>query len=257
MRPSLEISTIIGCKMNCSYCPQKVHVANYPKHSQKMMRLEDFKFMLSTVPKNVEIVFAGMAEPFLNYDCAEMIKHAHNEGYKVGVYTTGVGYNEDLSYIPFIFFCLHLPDDSGMMKLTVTDKYLETIKSILQKIPCQKMVIGKLHPEVEKIVGSVIDGSPGLYSRAGNLPNMSITRKTGKLMCSACGPKIDHNILLPNGDVLLCCMDYGQEHVIGNLMQYPYMETFNSYEYKRVMSGLDGDEAQGIICRKCELSMPC
>lgn len=63
---NLEISTVVGCKMNCDYCPQKVHVKTYTdKTRETVMSLDNFKTILSTVPKECEIIFAGMAEPWL------------------------------------------------------------------------------------------------------------------------------------------------------------------------------------------------
>ena len=37
-----------------------------------------------------------------------------------------------------------------------------------------------------------------------------------------CLEKLYHNVVLPNGDVSLCCMDYGLEHIIGNLLDQEY-----------------------------------
>lgn len=221
------------------------------------MSFNTFAQSLAKVPKNVEIVFAGMAEPFLNPDAVSMVYTAIHEGYKVGIYTTLEGLSvSELVYIynlPFSFFCLHLPDADGIMKLKITEKYLKKVEFATGIKDIQLMVIGKLHPEVEKITGPVKDGSHGLFSRAGNLKTLAINKKKGVLECSACGPKIDHNILLPNGDVLLCCMDYSQEHVIGNLLTDSYEDLFKSPEYLKVMEGLK-DENSDIICRKCEVS---
>jgi hypothetical protein len=33
-----------------------------------------------------------------------------------------------------------------------------------------------------------------------------------------CDNRLESNILLPNGDLLICCMDYGMEYVFGNLL---------------------------------------
>lgn len=255
---NLEISTVIGCKMNCDYCPQKVHVNNYVSKSRVTeMTFHDFKKMLSTVPKDVDIEFAGMAEPWLNKWASDMVCYAFDQGYKVGVYTTTVGMSLTdvirIHDLPFTHFTLHLPDADGIMRLRVEDKYLKILAKVLEVLDCQKMVIGKLHPLVEELTGPVRDGSPGLFSRAGNLKTLAINKKKGALQCSACGPKIDHNVLLPNGDVLLCCMDYSQEHVIGNLLDMGYSDLFKSPEYLRVMEGLK-DENSNIICRKCEVS---
>lgn len=256
MSPNLEISTVIGCRMGCDYCPQGIHVANYVKRSRlTTMQFQDFVTILSTVPKEVEIVFAGMAEPWLNASCTNMVLHAFQEGYKVGVYTTGSGMRpSDVEYIkslPFSFFALHLPDAHGRMKLNITDQYLRVISELV-KMPHSCMVIGELHPEVETVTGPVQDGSDGLYSRAGLIKTLAIPRKSGVLHCSACGPKIDHNVVLPNGDVLLCCMDYAQKHIIGNLLKTEYTDLFHSVEYLKVMEGLKKEGE--IICRYCEIS---
>lgn len=256
MNPNLEISTVIGCRMGCDYCPQKIHVKNY-KDEIRRMTLDDFKTMISTVPKDVEIVFAGMAEPWLNPDCTAMVIHAFSRGHKIGVYTTGVGMTVGeaimIRDLPFLHFTLHLPDNAGRMTMKITDEWKQVVGRLLTIRGVQKMVIGRLHPEAEAITGHVPDGSPGLFSRAGNLRHLAIPRRAGTLHCSACGPKIDHNILLPNGDVLLCCMDYAQDHIIGNLFAMNYADIFQSDEYKRVMAGLE-DESMDILCRKCEVS---
>lgn len=265
MTPNIEISTVVGCRMNCDYCPQKVHVNEYMMNYVKggiaprphIMTFHDFKTMINKIPKHVEIIFAGMAEPFLNKWGVDMVLYSLEHGWNVGVYTTGSGLSVSealrLTNRKYLHFTLHLPDADGRMNLHVTQEYLDVIQTLHAGISCQRMVIGKLHPKVEAVVGLTPDGSPGLFSRAGNLKHLAIPRKSGALECSACGPKIDHNILLPNGDVLLCCMDYAQEHVIGNLLYVTYDGLFESLEYKRIMQGLK-DESIDIICRKCEVS---
>ena len=39
-------------------------------------------------------------------------------------------------------------------------------------------------------------------------------------------PFYDQNVVLPNGDVLLCCMDYAMKHRIGNLIEGDYFSMF-------------------------------
>ena len=221
------------------------------------MRFDDFKKIISTVPKEVEIVFAGMAEPWLNPECSQMVEYSHEQGHKIGVYSTTAGMKiEDLvriSSIPFNYFTLHLPDAHGLMKLHVDDKYLKILSKVIETIDCQMMVIGELHPKVQDITGPVADHSKSLLSRAGNIKTLAINKKKGSLYCTACGPKIDHNVVLPSGEVLLCCMDYAQEHVIGNLLDMTYDDLFTSAEYNSVMEGMK-DESSNILCRKCEIS---
>lgn len=264
MRPNLEITTVIGCRVACSYCPQKTLVNRYrerPTH-EHAMSLEMFQRCLEKVPVQVDIIFAGMAEPWLNKACTDMLVHAHAKGHRVAVYTTTLGMTPDdverIRQVPVYEFCIHLPDGDGQMNLESTPEFIDVLKLCINRIPNVGFALhGSLHPAVKAALGrDQPDGSGALISRAGNLPDRSILRKTGKLMCSACGPKIDHNVLLPNGDVALCCMVYDLKHVIGNLATGTYESLFVSDEYQRVMKGLDGDESVDIACRNCEMSVP-
>lgn len=258
MNGNLEISTVIGCKMQCSYCPQQTHVANYTqKSNQVKMTLPDFKKFIETIPTAVDIVFAGMAEPFLNTACVDMMQHAFAKGHTISVYTTCYGMSlqdvEQLKKLKFNHFCIHLPDADGIMKLKVTPYYLLVLEAAMA-LQTNVMCIGNLHPAVREVIGFDIgDGSKGLYSRGGNIPHLAIAEKPGKLKCSACGPTLNHNVLLPNGDVLLCCMDYAQQHVLDNLNNVTYQDLFTGTEYKKIMEGLQ-QQGSGILCRTCEVS---
>lgn len=46
----------------------------------------------------------------------------------------------------------------------------------------------------------------------------------------SCGftPFYDHNVLLPNGDLVICCMDYSIKHKIGNLIEGDCFSLFAS-----------------------------
>lgn len=255
---NIEISTVIGCKMGCDYCPQRLHVKEYLKRSREtVMSLETFGDCLYQIPSHVEVLFAGMAEPWLNPDCTEMVLRARNTGHRVGVYTTcermTLADVELIKNIDFLHFCLHLPDADGIMKFNVTSEYLEVLKACLRIPKRNFMCIGKVHPLVEAITGPVPDSSNTLISRAGNLKTLAITPKEGALKCSAMSEKMDHNILLPNGDIILCCMDYSQKHVIGNLLKMTYEDLFRSEEYLKIKEGLLKES--NILCRTCELAI--
>ena len=73
-------------------------------------------------------------------------------------------------------------------------------------------VSGTIHPDIQKVIE--ISFPPDLMiSRAGNC-NFGVTspKKNGPLLCGAANKNginiLDKNVLLPNGDVCLCCMDY-------------------------------------------------
>ena len=90
-------------------------------------------------------------------------------------------------------------------------------------------------------------------TRAGNIDIDGGTprkRLTGEL--ETC-PRLQSGVLLPNGDVALCCMDWGLQHVIGNLLTMDYEMLLESDEYKRVLRGYV-DESVDILCRYCEVA---
>ncbi len=259
--PILEVSTVVGCRMGCSVCPQATHVRSYAGRGDRHMTLATFQRCLATVPRRVEVMFAGMAEPWLNRDATSMVEHASSLGHPISLYSTLVGMTQDdvvrLSRVTMrTSLCVHLPDAAGDMHLDVDDAYLATLRSVVATLPHHFVLFGALHPRVRAVLGhDVRDDTAGTFSRAGNLVERRIPRKTGALACSACGPKIDHNVLLPSGDVALCCQVYDLKHVIGNLTTMTYDELFTSEAYATVMRGLAGDESVDLACRTCELAV--
>lgn len=72
----------------------------------------------------------------------------------------------------------------------------------------------------------------------------------GEKTCALTGNHLNSNILLPDGSVLLCCMDYGMKHVLGNLLKETYAEIQQNTEIIRVREGLKtGNE--DVLCTKC------
>jgi uncharacterized Fe-S cluster-containing radical SAM superfamily enzyme len=69
----LEVSTVSVCKVGCKYCPQSLLYSRYGK--KEYMTLDNFKVILSKLPKDVTIDFAGFVEPFLNEYTSDMILH--------------------------------------------------------------------------------------------------------------------------------------------------------------------------------------
>ena len=67
-------------------------------------------------------------------------------------------------------------------------------------------------------------------------------------------PFYDHNVMLPDGRVVLCCMDYGIKHVMGNILEQRYLDLFWGNELKRVKAAnmsLDPESKKASICTAC------
>ena len=263
--PTVEITTIIpekGCVVDCVFCPQRVLEKVYT--GTRIMTVDAFKTLIDRIPQDVRITFAGFTEPWMNKHCTDMVIYAHEQGHPISVFTTGVGVSvEDLERIvdipyhgnPNGGFVLHLPDSELLARHPITPGYLNTLSWLrdnhhrIQNF--STMTMGQVHPSVRHL----FDWAPSfeMWSRAGNLVRESLLKPKlinlrdrwnavyheGDRTCG-CVEHLYHNVLLPNGDVSLCCMDYGLDHILGNLYTQSYEDVI--------------PEAQSCrdICNYCE-----
>jgi len=254
----LEITTRIGCRNLCDYCPQETLIKAYRCRSAEMiLSLAAFRAVVNKLPPHVRIHFSGMCEPWLNPDCTEMVLHAHSQGRKIRVFTTLAGMRpKDVSRlraVAFDVFWVHLTSGSGLQNMSVDENYLHVLKMLHErKIPTDYVYYGDaLHPEIAAILNNEARKET-LCSRAGNLkhigPPGNFPRRRGRIGCLR---QLRQNVLLPNGDVVLCCMDYGVKHRLGNLMIDAYADLFESHEFQRVKTGMENPTID-ILCRTCD-----
>lgn len=266
--PTMQITTQIGCSVRCKYCPQDVLLGKYFAENvcrESVMSLETFERCLNKLPQNARVSFCGMAEPFLNPNCGEMIKMAHHSGRIVELYTTLVGADrkilEEIADIPFGYVTLHVADRYGYAHIPVTDTYYELLEFVVnykRKDGSGLVSMCNAQAEPDEGIRRICDGKyeilTALHDRAGNLQCEDLLNKhtpVGEITCSLCGSELNHNNLLPDGTVLLCDFDYGMQHVLGNLLEQSYEDILTGSEYVRVCSGMAGDTRQDILCRKC------
>ncbi len=236
----MEITTNVGCTVNCRFCPQKTLLRAY-KSPTRNLSLDDFQKALDKLPEGTIVIFSGFSEPFLNKDCARMVLCAAKRGHPVSIFTTGTGLSvEDLERIqdipfsafPHGGFVLHLADAEGHAKITVDDGYLRLLRAI-KKAAIQDLrlrTMGTLHPDIEPIFPARDVKRQSMHDRAGYLTAEGVTveREVQSLKGAAafCGrdEHVYNNVMLPNGDVVLCCQDFGLRHVLGNLLRDEYSQ---------------------------------
>jgi len=266
--PTIEITTVIGCKVNCKYCPQKLLLKNYFQNDvqrDSIMTMDMFIACLDNLPEKCNIQFCGMAEPFLNPICSDMIIKAYEAGKNIELYTTLVGVTqpeiEKIWDIPLYYVNIHVADVNGYADIPVTSEYLELLDKVInhKRIDGSSFVNlcnaqGEPHPKVKELCKGKLDISTVLHDRAGNLEEKNLIHKqndSGVLSCTLCGQDLNHNVLLPDGTLLLCCMDYGMKHKLGNLAEQTYDAIIKGKELTKIQKGLMGDEEIDILCRNC------
>jgi hypothetical protein len=259
MCDTLAVTTSVGCPNACKVCPQELFVGRYRlTRGIKCLSFESFKRHLDKIPRHVRIDFGGMSEPWSNPECTEMILYAHEIGFKLTVFTTCVGMTisdlQKIRQIPFVTFVVHLPDDGLNMPFPKMQGYMAVLKELcLADIThVSFMAMGSIHPDLQALFRDNVSGY--IYSsRAGNIADSHPIRKTGIIRCVV-SQEMRRNVLLPNGDVVLCCQDWGMQNVLGNLNAGNYEDLFTSQQYRNILARQNSESEGDILCRYCEWS---
>jgi hypothetical protein len=199
----LEITTYIGCPNMCSYCPQDLLIKSYK--GEKRMSLDTFDKILKNVPTDIDIHFSGFSELFFHPNAIDFIRRAC-ETHQVVIYTTTNGLTQEsadqLKHFNFKLFVVH----SNQRKSNVTLDFPHSVITV---------------------------NDSNKISRGGNLWEV----KEHEGVCSN-SPSYKQNVVLPNGDVYLCCMDYGLNHKVGNLLNTNFNDLNRCGNYE--------------LCKTCE-----
>jgi hypothetical protein len=277
----MEITTMIGCPLMCSFCPQSSLKAAYGKEAVKYMSMETFETCLSKLPKTVQLDFAGMSEPWANPACTKMLQLTLERGYRTSIYTTLYGISiSDAQFITtellpkyaaqLEIVVLHLPDANGNMRgykgseeyRTVLQMFGSTHSFLGHRLAAMTMDrTGRVHPTLQDIVPRLAAWQG--HSRAGSLGEEQ-TKKVGasatprKETRVKCGQTdyYDHNTLNPDGSVYLCCMDYGLSTKLGNLLEQDYWSLFESPVLTKLrIENQKPGFSKCSICKSCDCSV--
>lgn len=193
-----------------------------------------------------------------------MLWYASQQDYTLGAETTlssmTVQDIEQLKHIHFTRFVVHLPDNQQRTRIEVNETYIETVQRLLDK-PLRNL-IWKVHriaagdtlhadlaPMFEK--SGVPIHFTGTSHRAGriNSERETLLPNAGKnlLPCA----EFRNNVLLPNGDVALCSMDWSLQHTLGNLLAQRYESLFEGETFQSIQKSLR-DASLPLLCRACD-----
>jgi radical SAM protein with 4Fe4S-binding SPASM domain len=221
------------------------------------MSYSDFESCLKKVSKEVDIHFTGMCEPWINPECSEMVLFTLKKGHKVGISTTLMGMHlkdiERLEPYTYKFFAIHLPSDSKKESIKVNENYRTLLSAIINsKISATFHVQGEgFSTKIKALLKGQHVNRYKPHSRAGNVMVSGKKKKFFLKSKIGCHRGLKQNVLMPNGDLLLCCMDYGMRHIIGNLLETDLQTIYRGKEFKKIVNGMLNDR-EDILCRRCE-----
>lgn len=270
----IEISTVMGCAVNCEFCPQNVLLSKYyaaDKNRQRVMTLDNFRMIMYHTPSDCIIDFSGMTEPFLNPHCIDMIRIACELGRKVYLFTTLYGVDEktidELIALPVYYMTLHVADNLGYAKIPTTEVYYRNIEKIIKakKLdgrPYVDFVNAQTDPDerVAQICGKEYEIMRSVQNRAGNLQDSRVQfrkepiKPGNKITCCFAQGNLLNNVVLPDGTLVLCNMDYGMKHVLGNIYTDDYETIRSKDEFQRVLKEMSGGADMDLLCRTCLLA---
>jgi len=101
-------------------------------------------------------------------------------------------------------------------------------------------------------------GSSPLVNRAGNVRNFEELRYTpqGALPVRTCELVFYKMYILASGDVVLCCMDWRRQVLLGNVRRQTLREIWNGEAYRRVRRlHVEGEDRMIDLCRSCSYTL--
>lgn len=272
--PLFEVTTMIGCPMMCTYCPQDKLQRAY-KDPVRVMTHNTFQTALDRYPKDLQCYFAGYTEPWANKNCTDFVQMALEQGRKIYINTTLDGITAedgkrlldllDLWSSQVVCVCLHLPDvHNNMRGWRYTDEYKQLLDMFLErkkKYNFYYMTMDSAGDQVHPSLRLTSKRAPWWKgnTRAGNLDTSLIKaqfvwptpRNEFVVECLAF-TGYHSSVLLPNGDITLCCQDYGLKHILGNILHQTYEEIMSGAEITKIKSVNDSLEfSDQSLCKTC------
>ena len=170
---------------------------------------------------------------------------------------------DNIANIDYGEFVLHLPDIKGYANIPINAEYLEILDILLDKKKYNGEPLvdyatsqAEVPIEIQKVINRRTNIFCALNDRAGNLESpddetlCSCHNLEGIIECDN-SYTMNHNMLLPDGRVVLCCMDYGMKHILGNLVEQDYEDIISGEELQKVKYCMNDLSDKSILCRNC------
>lgn len=269
----LQIQTIDLCNLRCEFCPNR-----YRAQSGHVMEDEVFeKILIESKPylmEDPQIIFHLENEPLLDKKLFERMTLARNHyshpETEIFFSSNGVlaeKYLDEIVNIPNLYnFMQYGKNNKEFNKFTKSniskekfDRIVKTNSEIIDRINHINDTTNQKKGAKRQIESYLFGPFPGrnCLSRAGFLDGWKVKKTEDKIYCKKQEPNIYFNFL-SNGDMILCCMDYTRESVLGNIKNQTLEEILSSKKAENIIRKARGDikAEENFICRRCEYSTP-
>lgn len=257
MSSIIEVSATATCPLRCAYCPQDKLGEAY--RGPKELTLEMFERCLDNLVPGDAVYFAGFTEACLAPDFMGMLELTLKRYHRCRLYTTGRGLDLDEAKTiaaekRIEMIVLHLPDTFG--HLSNSKNNVSILDALSKHHNAHVMAMDKIpHKDIQSIWDRLPQNMGTMHDRAGNVtavPVRHIEHK-GAIKCGV-APQLDHPVLLPSGELSLCCQDYGLRHIVGNLATTPLSDILRAKPIEDIMAlQRSGGE---VLCKHCVCAVP-
>ncbi len=272
---SVQIQTSNKCNAACRFCPYEITSKN-----------EDFQLMDWNLYKKIidecsehdvkTIHPFLMSEPLLNPNLDKYINYAKEKNQKttINIFTNGSLLtkknsekllNSKIDEVIFSFNGATKETYEKEMKNLDFEKTKERITNFIklakEKKPSLQIAVHMLKLSIEQKEVEIIKNywnSLGVAvhlhkfeNRGGNVSAEDAVSNQGvkKIPCSRLFNQI---YILANGDVILCCVDWKKEVILGNLKENSIKEVWNNNKYKNYQQKhLEGKYSELKLCNVC------
>jgi uncharacterized Fe-S cluster-containing radical SAM superfamily protein len=277
----LNITATSSCKAKCVYCPQDRFTSAMEEQPGHLSCLEFVELLPALSGTHFEVVsFGGFTEPFDNPEIVDLITMASEQTFvdQIHIYTNGEALTPGIAdalqdvRLGYVDISCHGFDEGTYRRtrpfLDVARIRENVLFLLRNRRNIDRLTISVTGPfgsraslaELETLCSQYGAGFErrDLHSRAGLLHigrELEVV-KSGPFRCA----KFDFGkpVLVPGGDLALCCQDFALEYVIGNLHRKTFEEIMqDSPVRKRVLetaAGLRDDP--NLNCYHCCFCVP-
>ncbi len=264
---AVEFTLQTGCPVMCDFCPQELFMKRYG--SIEKFTIDNFKLALFNLKNSTvkTIQFSGFSEPLYHKNISDFVKLSIDSGFEVEIFTTLKGFNleqiKKVKDLPIRWYISIQPLGMRNRKGLKDEEAWNNIKSFLELNLNSQPIFRCVNINLSKGQKTQLNKKgketgikniifPNFETRAGNIIQNRINMSGKKILC-----KNDITpIILPNGNVALCCMDFGLRNIIGNIFQESFKNILYSDRLQKIIAIMDLKEKGSILCHTCESAVP-
>lgn len=256
---SIQVSAVYGCNRRCKFCA----VNHLDIRNKERMPFHTFKAIVDGYVEwgiNPRIDIAPFGEPLLNPHIYEMLRYNRMRNSKSYVFLSSNGDRLrisgelDLDKIDRLFY-------SGLNLLVIDvydskDKYEETIETLedtgYDLMPVEENHYKKLNHKVQRIkiepmyeepIGGRARYNVGGNAKVGDWENHGMCTKPFRNL-----------IVMPNGDVPICCDDWQSKQIMGNIHKVSLRDIWFGIKYNTMRRALLEKGRIFEPCKNCNYS---